>query len=296
MKTFMRRAIAVATLIISSATLAAAENDYVHEMAPNIYSFGQGNAHSMFMVTDEGVAVFETFNTAHSEALLAAIREVTDQPIRYAFHTHNHWDHSGGGQVFRDEGAETVMHSFADEYLEANPGRDTARASIVWDGQKTDFSLGDMTVEAHYMGLSHGLGMTVFVIPEARVGYIGDLVTPNRVMFAIVPDFNIRGLETALEALPNLAFDRAVCSHNELPAGEVEMGCTQAHAAEGLQYIRDLRAAIMAEFQKGTPDVAAAIELPQYAHWAHYDDWLEMNAWRVMVDLFMGPFPWVPNQ
>lgn len=276
--------------------MVSAESDYVHEMAPNNYSFGNGNAHSMFMVTDEGVAVFETFNTGHSEALLAAIRDVTDLPIRYAFHTHNHWDHAGGGQVFLDEGAETVMHTFADAYLEANPGRDTTRASIVWEGDQAEFTLGDMTVEAHYMGLSHGLGMTVFVIPEARIGYIGDLVTPNRVLFAIVPDFNIRGLERALEAMPDLAFDRAVCSHNELPPGEIEMGCTQAHAAEGLQYIRDLRAAIMTEFQNGTANVPGSIELPQYAHWAHYDDWLEMNTWRVMVDLFMGPFPWVPDQ
>ena len=138
--------------------------------------------------------------------------------------------------------------------------------------------------------------MTVFVIPEARIGYIGDLVTPNRVLFAIVPDFNICGLEQALEAMPVLSFDRAVCSHNELPAGEAEMGCTQAHAAEGLQHIRNLQAAIMAEFQKGTPHVASSIELQQYAHRAHYDEWLEMNAWRVMVDLLMGPCPWVPGQ
>lgn len=198
MKTFMHRAIAVATLILSSATFAVANCDYVHEMAPKIYSFGKGNAHSMFMVTDEGVAVFETLNTKHSEALLTAIREVTDQSIRYAFHTHNHRDHAGGGQVFRDEGAETVMHTFADAYLEANPGRDTTRASTVWEGQKFEYILGDMTIEANYMGLSHGLGMTVFVIPEARIGYIGDLVTPNRVLFANVPDFNIRGLETAI--------------------------------------------------------------------------------------------------
>ena len=53
----------------------------------------------------------------------------------------------------------------------------------------------------------------------------------------------------------------------------------------------------MREFQKGTPflEVPKTVELPQYAHWAHYDDWLEMNTLRLMTDLWMGPFPWYPE-
>ena len=64
-----------------------------------------------------------------------------------------------------------------------------------------------------------------------------------------------------------------------------------------LQFIRDLRNAIIAEFQKGTGflDVPKAVRLPQYAHWVGYDEWLEMNTLRLMTDLGMGPFPWVPN-
>ena len=89
----------------------------------------------------------------------------------------------------------------------------------------------------------------------------------------------------------------AVCSHNELPADQVPMGCTKTHVEEERQFIVDVRNAIFAEFQKGTPafDIPVAIELPQYAHWAHYDDWLEINALRVMLDLWMGPYPWVPE-
>ena len=36
MKTFIRRDIAVATLILSSATFVVANSDYVHEMAPKV--------------------------------------------------------------------------------------------------------------------------------------------------------------------------------------------------------------------------------------------------------------------
>ena len=267
-----------------------------HEIAPGVYSFDSGGGyHSMFVVTDDGVAAFETVNSQHAGAMLEAIKGVTDKPVKYALHTHNHWDHSSGGKVMQDAGAETVMHARAAEWLTANPGRETSTIDIVWDGARRDIPLGDITIQSHYLGLNHGLGMTVFVIPELRVAYIGDLVTPNRVMFSIVPDFNIGEWERSLGEIEALDFDIAVCSHNALPANEAKNGCTKAHVTEEREFIGDLRNAIFAEFEKGTPpsNIPAAIELPQYAHWEHYEDWLALNAQRLLLDLWMGPYPWV---
>ena len=157
--------------------------------------------------------------------------------------------------------------------------------------------LGGMTIQHHYLGLNHGLGMTVFVIPEQRVAYIGDLVTPNRVGFNIMPDFNIGEWERSLGEILELDFDVAVCSHTALSAEEAPNGCTKAHVEEERQFIGDLRGAIFAGFQNGTPadQIPGAVELPQYAEWEGYDEWLEMNAWRVMLDIWMGPYPWVPE-
>ena len=214
------------------------------------------------------------------------------------FHSHNHWDHAGGGQAFKDAGAQTVMHALAAEWLEANPGRETTPPEVIWSGKRHDVKLGDFSVQMHYLGLNHGLGMTVFIVPERRVAFIADLVSPNRVMFAVVPDFNIGEWERSLTDVLELEFEVAVCTHNELPLKDAQKGCTRKHVVEERQFIRDLREAILSEFQKGTGflDVPKAIELPQYSHWAHYDDWLEMNALRLMTDLWMGPFPWHPEK
>ena len=294
--------LATTALAVSVAGFPMAEDhgkSATQEIAPGVYSFDSGSGYqSMFVVTDDGVAAFETVNSQHAGAMLEAIQSVTDQPVKYAFHTHNHWDHSSGGKVFQDKGAQTVMHAQGAEWLAANPGRDTSTIDIVWDGAQSDTPLGDITIQSHYLGLNHGLGMTVFVIPELRVAYIGDLVTPNRVMFSIVPDFNIGEWERTLSEIEALDFDIAVCSHNDLPADEVKNGCTMAHVTEEREFIRDLRNAIFAEFEKSTPPstIPAAIELPKYAHWEHYDDWLELNAQRLLLDLWMGPYPWVPAE
>jgi glyoxylase-like metal-dependent hydrolase (beta-lactamase superfamily II) len=301
MKLTNLKALATASaLALTAAAPLQAETslEYTNEIAPGVYSYSSGGGyHSMFMVTDGGVAVFETVNTAHGEKMIEAIRGITDQPIEYAMHSHNHWDHASGGGVFQAAGAETVAHSLAAQYLAAVPGQDTSTVDIVWDGNRHDIEIGGVTVQLHYLCLNHGLGMTVFVVPEKRVAYIGDLVTPNRVGFNIMPDFNIGEWERSLGQILELDFDVAVCSHTGLSAEEAPNGCTKAHVEEERQFIGDLRGAIFAEFQKGTPgeQVPAAVELPQYAEWVGYDDWLEMNAWRIMLDMGMGPYPWVPG-
>ena len=288
-----RFALAAIVLVCIAPVLGA--DGRLGKIGDGLYSFtlGDGN-YSMIAVGEAGVAVFDTYSSRHSEALLAAVRGLTDKEIRYAFHSHNHWDHASGGRVFKEAGAQTVMHALAVEWLEANPGRDTVAADVVWSGRRHDVDMGDFTVQLHYLGMNHGLGMTVFTIPERRAAFIADLVTPNRVLFAVVPDFNIGEWERSLTEILSLEFDIAVCSHNELPADEALKGCARQHVTEQRQFIRDLRSAILAEFQKGTPflEVPKAVRLPQYSHWAYYDDWLEMNTLRLMTDLWMGPFPW----
>lgn len=273
--------------------------DKTHEIAPGVFSFVAASSgyHSMFIVNDEGVAAFETVNSKHSAAMVEAIRKVTDKPIRYALQTHNHWDHASGGKVLQDVGAKTVMHKRAAEYLEANPGQDTSPPDLVWEGDLREIELGDITIQMHYLGLNHGLGMTVFVVPEHRVAYIADLVTPNRVMFTIVPDFNLKEWERTLGEILELDFDIAVCSHNDLPIEEAMKGCTKEHVSEQRAFMQDLRQAIFAEFKKGTPppQIPSAVKLPKYAHWNHYEDWLSMNAQRVLLDIWMGPYPWFPE-
>ena len=263
------------------------------KVAENIYAYGSAASdyYSMFVVTDDGVVAFESVSTQHATGLLQAIRKVTDRPVKYLLHSHNHWDHASGGKVFQDAGAVTLAHVEAAKWMKANTGKDMAVPTESWSGDRKDIVLGDTTIELHYLGMNHGLGMTVFVLPKQRVAYVADLVTPHRVLFTVVPDFNIREWERSLTALMKLSFDVAVYSHNHgpnSPRGD------KSDVTAQLDFIRDLRNAIYAEFKKGTNPmmVPATVELPKYQHWKMYDQWLEMNAWRIMMDEFMGPFPW----
>ena len=193
--------------------------------------------------------------------------------------------------MFADAGAVTLAHIEAVQWMKANPGKDMALPAESWSGNRKDIVLGDTTVELHYLGMNHGLGMTVFVLPKERVAYVADPLTPNRVIFSAVPDFNIREWERSLEAMMKLDFDVAVFSHNHSPKSPRG---DKSDVAAQLAFLRDLRKAIYAEFSKGTNAmmIPSTLELPKYQHWKMYDQWLGMNVWRIMMDEFMGPFPW----
>ena len=289
--------IMITLMTISSATIAKEISKNIHQIAQNVYSFSaNGEYISMFVVTDDGVMVFETMNSYHAKAMISEIKKITDKPIRYAFHSHNHWDHASGGAPFIKAGATTLAHEEAYAWMKANPGGDMTLPTQTWSGNRKDITLGDTTVELHYLGMNHGLGMTIFVLPESKVAYVADIVTPNRVIFSVVPDFNLREWERSLAEVLALNFEKVVFSHNEkkhpLKAGN------KADIASQLAYIRDLRAGFFAELKKGTNPmlIPKVLKLPKYKDWVGYDAWLEMNIWRVLADEFMGPFPWRPEQ
>ncbi|MFQ5596766.1 MAG: MBL fold metallo-hydrolase [Nitrospiria bacterium] len=188
-------------LLFSLAAPADAEDVKPVQIGDGVYVYDPGNMYiSMFVVTPAGVIVIEPVNSGHSKGMLKAIRSVTDQPIRYLLPSHNHWDHANGGQVFRDEGATIVSHVEAYEWMRANPHPDLALPDESWAGNRKDIVLGGTTLELHYLGMNHGLGMTVFRLPKEKIVYIADLVAPNRVLFGIAPDFNITCLLTILSS------------------------------------------------------------------------------------------------
>ncbi len=246
----------------------------------------------MFVVTSEGVIVVEPVNTDHAQALLKAIRSVTDKHIRYLLHSHNHWDHSGGGQVFRDVGATIVSHVEGYEWMKANPHPDMALPNESWAGNRKDIVLGGRTMELHCMAVNHGLGMTVFRFPKEKIVYIADLVTPNRVLFAMAPDFNMKEFVRTLKEIEKIDFDKTIYSHSQTkePFG------SKAEVRQTLQFIEYLENAIFSEFKKGTSfdEVPIAVKLPQYKDWAMYDARLPLNVWKIMLEKYMGSFPWRP--
>jgi glyoxylase-like metal-dependent hydrolase (beta-lactamase superfamily II) len=277
----------VAAIVLSAgafSSAAAAQPAYqTTKVAPGLYSFGAGLAFNAFMVTDDGVIVMDSFDADFAKASLEAIRKVTDKPIRYLIYSHNHYDHISGGEVFKAEGATILAHEAAANWLKSHPSPDVVMPDKTWSGPKSELKLGSSQINLLYFGANHGEGMTVFQFPREKVIYTVDLVVPKRVGFAYMPDFYPKEWERTLAEMSKLDFDQVMFAHNA-PVGP------RTSVTDQLKFLQDLRAAIFAEFKKGTRfmQIPNVVKLPQYEKWDGYEEWLPMNTWRVLLEIAMG--------
>jgi glyoxylase-like metal-dependent hydrolase (beta-lactamase superfamily II) len=284
---FLRAVLATMAIFLALAAfspVASARAAYTTTwVAPGLYSFGGGLAFNAFMITDEGVIVMDSFDKDFAKESLEAIRRLTDKPIRYLIYSHNHYDHIGGGEVFKAEGATILSHEATAQWLKRHPSADIVMPDQTWSGAKSELKLGRGAINLVYFGANHGEGMTVFQFPNERAIYTVDLVVPHRVGFAYMPDFSPREWERTLAEMDALDFEQVMYAHNA-PVGP------RSSVADQLRYLRDLRAAIETELKKGTPfmQIPDTVKLPQYATWDGYAQWLPMNAWRVLLEIAMG--------
>ena len=159
------------------------------------------NSNAGFVVTDDGVVVFDALGTpALGAALLGRIREITKQPVRRVVVSHYHSDHFYGLQAFQEAGAEVWAHRAVRDYLATDaPGERLAerRASLApWvtdearivapdrlvDGE-TVFRLGGLTFRLLPAGPAHTTEDMMMLVEEEGVLFAGDLIFAGRVPF-----------------------------------------------------------------------------------------------------------------
>jgi len=154
-----------------------------------------------FVVTGDGVVVFDALGTpVLGQAMIAAIRKVTRQPIRRVIVSHYHADHIYGLQAFKAAGAEIWAHRKAQHYLTSEQAADRLaqrRAALspwvddrtvvvppdVWIDGDTSFRMGGLTFQLVYSAGAHTPeDLMMFVEPD-RLLFAGDLIFAGRVPF-----------------------------------------------------------------------------------------------------------------
>lgn len=127
-------------------------------------------------VTGEGVIlVDDKFDQDHAQ-IVARVRSVTSQPVRYILSTHHHSDHSGGNTSFAGQ-AEIISTRFAHEAivkrLQANAPDNMVPARVTFTDESSIF-LGGKEVRAKYFGRAHTGGDSFVYFPAHRLLHSGD--------------------------------------------------------------------------------------------------------------------------
>lgn len=155
-----------------------------------------------FVVTDDGVVVVDALGSPTlAQELLAEIKRVTPQPVRYVIVTHYHADHIYGLQTFKAAGATVLAHAKGREYLNSETARQRLEASRVelapwinattelleadrWlDQPQTDVKVGSYDFQISYVGPAHTPEDLVVFVPQLGVLFSGDLFFQGRIPF-----------------------------------------------------------------------------------------------------------------
>lgn len=98
----------VAGLLLAVSVVGArqvpAVNLEVLQLRPNFYMIAGAGGNIAFQVGTDGVVVVDSGSTASADAVVAAIKKVTPQPIRYIINTSADVDHVGGNAAIAKAG------------------------------------------------------------------------------------------------------------------------------------------------------------------------------------------------
>jgi cyclase len=153
----------------------------VIKLHENFYEIEGDGSNVAVRVTNEGVILVDAKHERDHDALVAAVKSVTSQPIKYIFSTHYHEDHSGGNAKFAPTAEIISTLNTRINILEhkrpndRETGPNAVPAQVVFADEMSVF-LGGVEVRAHYFGRGHTNGDAVIYFPDLKTVCLGDMM------------------------------------------------------------------------------------------------------------------------
>ena len=183
-------------------------------------------------VGDDGAFLIDDQFAPLTDKILAAVAEVTDQPVRWVLNTHWHGDHTGGNENLGVAGAMIVAHE--NVYRRMNPaefadvmGRSDqaprAALPVVTFADGVSFHWNGRHIGVTHVGEAHTDGDVIVHFPRANVFHMGDTFFRGRYPFI---DVDSGGGVDGVIAAANLVLERSsegtriIPGHGDLAAPE----------------------------------------------------------------------------
>ncbi len=206
-------------------TQVAPHSYYVLGQAGMVSSANAGfNSNADFVVTSDGVVVFDTLGTLGlGKRLAELIAKTTTQPVKRVIVSHYHADHFYGLQALKKPGVDVWAHEVVRDYLatEAPAARLLERKQSLFPwvndktrvvvpdrflGEDTVFRMGGLTFHVMHSGPAHTPEDLMMMVEEDGVLFVGDLMFTGRIPFVADADVSswIKAIDRVLKFKPRV--------------------------------------------------------------------------------------------
>ena len=170
------------------------------------------------LVTNEGVILVDDKFEQDHDAIVANVKSVTSQPIKYIVTTHHHSDHSGGNGKFIST-AQIVSTANARvnivEHKQSNAQANMVPAQLVFTQEMSIF-LGGQEVRAKYVGRGHTNGDAIVYFPSLRTLHTGDLMAGTSPLIDYPGGGSLAEWAKTLDGALTLDFDTVIPGHGKV--------------------------------------------------------------------------------
>ncbi len=169
----------------------------------------------------DGAFIIDDQFAPMTERIIAAVAELTDQPIAFVANTHWHGDHTGSNENFGRLGYTIVAHEnvhvrmSSDQYhlffqAGTHPKPPQALPVITYDDRMT-FYLNDEVIEVIHLPAAHTDGDSVFYFRDANVLHTGDaFINRGYPPIDIASGGTIKGLIEAANQMLEIVDDETI--------------------------------------------------------------------------------------
>lgn len=257
-----------AFFVAGSPAIAQEAKRSITKIAGDLYRFQNNFHYSVFLVTSDGIIATDPISPDAARWLKQELKVRFNSQVKYLIYSHDHRDHSAGGEVFAPE-ATVIAHENARAAI-IGEKRPTAVPDITFTDRMT-VTLGGKSVELIYLGLSHSDNMIVMHFPKERAVYTVDFISVKGLPYKNLSDAYFPEWIDAVKKVEAMDFDILVPGHG--PTG------TKADATEYRQYLQALYQAVLAAARKGQTldEMKNSIMLDEFKHLSMYDKWRELN-------------------
>ena len=266
----------------------------VRQLADGIYTYEYAAAGdpvttvSMFVVTDGGVLVADGQGSPdETRRLLAAIAEVTDQPVTHVVICSDHGDHTGGNVVFPTGtaflGHPATRRALAAAAVRPERGLDAPPVMLPTETvtERAVVRLGGKQIDVLFLGRGHTAGDLVVHVPEDRILFMSEAYN-DRVFPLMRSGYPSEWVEV-LEKAEAMEVDTYVAGHGV--RGSIEYG------RDALGRYRAATEQVIAEATRlhsaGLTAEEAALQarFDELAGWADYSSQSARAIQRVFMEL-----------